>query len=365
MSEGIDFSWARPGGAAIAAAGKKFVMRYLYPDGQGGKGLDASEVADYRNHSLLIGVVYESSANRALAGFAAGAADARTSVAQLAALGMSGTVVYFGVDFDVTSQMATVKDYLSGAASVLGKTRTGVYGEFDVIEQCVGVVCDYGWQTYAWSRGKVSAKANVYQYLNGQTINGGAVDLCRNLKNDFGAFGGTAPSSGGAGGVRLLENRSGLTIMELQVLLNAFGYNLQEDNTNGPATTAAFGNFQEKHDLVKDYILGPLSVAKLQSGPGAGAPAGKLTVDGNWGTLTTKAEQRSLGIADDGIRGYNTIGAEQTRTGAHVDHIDGPDTRKHLQLRLQALGFYKGKIDTIVGPQTVRALQEALNAGRF
>ena len=45
-TEGIDYSWARPGGAAIAAAGKKFAVRYLYPDGQGGKGLDASELQD-------------------------------------------------------------------------------------------------------------------------------------------------------------------------------------------------------------------------------------------------------------------------------------------------------------------------------
>ena len=36
--EGIDFSWARPGGPAINAAGKKFVMRYVYPDGPTVKG---------------------------------------------------------------------------------------------------------------------------------------------------------------------------------------------------------------------------------------------------------------------------------------------------------------------------------------
>jgi len=33
------------------------------------------------------------------------------------------------------------------------------------------------WQTYAWSGGKRSAKANIYQYKNGQTIAGHPVDL--------------------------------------------------------------------------------------------------------------------------------------------------------------------------------------------
>jgi peptidoglycan hydrolase-like protein with peptidoglycan-binding domain len=48
-----------------------------------------------------------------------------------------------------------------------------------------------------------------------------------------------------------------------------------------------------------------------------------------------------------------------------VDGIDGPDTRAHLQEHLAALGYYHGAIDSIVGPATVTALQQALNAGAF
>jgi len=193
MAEGVDFSWARPGGAAIKAAGKTFVMRYLYPDGQGGKGLDLSEVQDYRAHGLAIGVVWESSKNRALDGFAAGAQDARTSVAQLAALGMSGTPVFFAVDWDATSaQYAAIGSYLDGATSVLGKNKTGLYAGFGPIDALVGVHCAYGWQTYAWSGGRVSSKAHVYQYRNGQVLNGGSVDFCRSLAVDFGAYGSTS-----------------------------------------------------------------------------------------------------------------------------------------------------------------------------
>lgn len=201
MAEGVDYSWARPGAAAIKGAGKTFIMRYLYPDGQGGKGLDADEVADALAHGLLIGTVFESSGGRALAGYAAGVADATIAASQLAALGMSGNVVYFAVDFDAQpNQYEAIGQYLDGAASVRGKSKTGLYAGFGPIDAlCGGARADYGWQTYGWSIRNhvsvVSANANVYQYLNGQTLNGGSVDLCRNLKDDFGAFGGTTLAS--------------------------------------------------------------------------------------------------------------------------------------------------------------------------
>ena len=46
MREGLDYSWHRLSAAAIKQAGRDFVVRYLFDDGQGGKGLDASEVAE-------------------------------------------------------------------------------------------------------------------------------------------------------------------------------------------------------------------------------------------------------------------------------------------------------------------------------
>lgn len=361
MAEGIDFSWARPGGAAIAAAGKTFVMRYLYPDGHGGKGLDPDEIADYRTNGLLIGVVYESSALRALNGYNAGVADATTSVGQLAALGMSGNVVYFAVDFDATpDQYETIGQYLDGAASVLGKNKIGLYagaGPIDAL--CGGARADYGWQTYAWSRGRVSANTNVYQYLNGQTLNGGGVDLCRNLKDDFGAFGGTATASlgGSTGGAGLATNQTSASWSDIQTLLNGFGFGLVVDGINGPNTTAALGTFQADHGLIKDYIVGPLTLAALH-GPTA-APNAHLNVDGILGAQTITALQNSLGVTADGIIGPNTIRALQRRTGANPDGIMGPQTRTQLQNYLNVTA------DGIWGPQTISALQTRLNAGTF
>jgi peptidoglycan hydrolase-like protein with peptidoglycan-binding domain len=185
---------------------------------------------------------------------------------------------------------------------------------------------------------------------------------------------GGAPLGGINGGssVALGWNASSWSTKQIQTALIKLGYNLGAtgaDNDYGILTTKAVHQLEVDHGLSVDVgIAGPQVVGLLAKLTGNAAPvaqSNKLVVDGNWGVLTTKAEQRALGVDPDGIRGYDTIGAEQLRTGAHVDHIDGPDTREHLQLRLKALGFYKGKIDKIVGPQTVRALQEALNAGLF
>lgn len=181
MGHGVDFSWARPGGAAIKASGNDFVCRYMPYLGDGGKGLTADEVADYQANGLSIVLVFESTAGRTLDGFAAGAEDATTCVASLAHLGAPADLpVYFACDFDTTSdeQRAAVDDYLRGCASVIGSYRVGVYGEYELIEHCheAGTATWY-WQTYAWSGNRQSAWRHLYQYSNGQVLNGGAVDF--------------------------------------------------------------------------------------------------------------------------------------------------------------------------------------------
>ena len=362
MSNGVDCSWGRPGGSAIAAAGDTFVMRYLYPDGQGGKGLDLSEVQDYRANNLLIGVVYESSGGRMLSGFAAGVADANTSVSQLSALGMSGTVVYFATDFDATTdQYLALAHYLDGAASVLGKNKTGLYAGFGPVDAlCGGAHADYGWQTYAWSRGLVSANANVYQFLNGQTLNGSGVDFNRNLKDDFGAFGGTAPASGNSSssGHPLAQNLTTLSWSDIQKLLNNFGYNLAEDGILGPNTTAALTSFQSSHGLTVDDTVGPLTLAALQATPTT-VQSGGLQVDGVFGQLTIKDLQTSLGVTADGDLGPLTITALQARCGASQDGVFGPLTRKAVQAHVGVTQ------DGIWGPETIKAIQTRLNAHTF
>jgi len=192
MTEGVDFSLARPGGATLVKAGKHFVIRYTSQTpgatGNGGKRLNASEVRDYRAAGLDIGLVWETTTGRATAGFAAGRADAQSSAATAAGLGVPAAVAhYFAVDQgDITGPQ--VAEYFKGAASVLGLPLVGVYGGLDV----VGYLLDhhlvtFAWQTYAWSHGQWDPRAHVQQYHNGVNI-GGDVDLDRSMVADWGQW---------------------------------------------------------------------------------------------------------------------------------------------------------------------------------
>jgi hypothetical protein len=152
--EGVDFSYDRPGGAALAAAGKRFVVRYITG---AGKALTAAEIADYHAHGLSIALVFESTRGRVLGGRPAGIADATQAVAACTALHIpSSTRIYFAVDFDAQpDQQPAIDAYLGGAASVLGLARVGVYGGIHVIERCRRKPAASGfWQTYAWSGGR-------------------------------------------------------------------------------------------------------------------------------------------------------------------------------------------------------------------
>ena len=191
--EGYDFSWGRPGGAAIVAAGRSFVVRYIRPGD--GRSLTAAEVADYRDHGLAIALVFEADANRALDGRAAGRADAKVANDRALALGFPIEIpFYFAVDFDAQpSHYARIDDYLRGCADVIGTSRVGVYGHRDLMAHCAAEgTASLFWQTLAWSGGRVYSGNHLYQYQTGSTgakpINGAAVDLNRAMKADYGQW---------------------------------------------------------------------------------------------------------------------------------------------------------------------------------
>ena len=168
-TEGIDYSWARPGGAAIKAAGKKFVVRYLFNDGQGGKGLDASELADLLANGLEIVLVYEAYAASMKEGRATGRAHAQAAQQQIDALGLpKNSVVYFAADWDASAgEQASIDEYNRGAAEIIGVDRVGIYGSADVMTRTMqSGTSKWFWQTYAWSRGRVQEGIHLYQYLN-------------------------------------------------------------------------------------------------------------------------------------------------------------------------------------------------------
>jgi hypothetical protein len=167
---GIDIAWDRPTIAEIKATGATWVARYFSNDPT--KNLTAAEVRDYRAAGLGIVTVWESTAARALEGSGAGVTDAHTAWSQRAGVGLPDTtVVHFAVDTD--TDWAAVEPYFRGVQSVLGSSRTGVYGGLRVIQGAHAAGLRYLWQTVAWSGGVWAPYATIRQ-PGGTTLSGGA-----------------------------------------------------------------------------------------------------------------------------------------------------------------------------------------------
>lgn len=180
---GVDYSFARPGGAALAAARKAFAMRYLSPP-PNGKNITSDERDDLLENGILIGLVWESGSTRVLGGSAAGAADAAQARSLADQVGAPETLP------------------LAAAAAVLGSGRVGLYGGYWPLSRAfsAGAVA-WGWQTYAWSGGNVDPRAHLYQGLDDTTVAGAAVDLDQTLRDDlpFWASGADPASANGLG----------------------------------------------------------------------------------------------------------------------------------------------------------------------
>lgn len=156
----VDYSFARPSPATTRKAGYVGVARYLthLPSG---KALSSVEAKALHDAGLAITLVWETTAGRAGAGSAAGAADARDANKLADALGVpKDVVIFYAVDFD--ADPSDVAPYFHGAKTAGGRP-VGVYGSFRVVKATLAGLADYGWQTLAWSGGKLLASAHLYQ----------------------------------------------------------------------------------------------------------------------------------------------------------------------------------------------------------
>lgn len=169
----VDYAWGRPGGAALKAHGVTRVMRYLSLDPT--KNLTRSEALDLAAHGVAVGVVWETTAQRALAGHAAGAGDAALALAQAHACGMpAGKPIYGAVDFDATPANQTqIDEYFKGWNTVVPAARTGVYGGYWTVSRTMQAgLARFGWQTTAWSGGQWWTGALLQQRGGNVSING-------------------------------------------------------------------------------------------------------------------------------------------------------------------------------------------------
>ncbi len=162
---GFDCSFTKPDAGAMAGAGYSFAMGYVSHNPA--KNLTADVMAAYGDRGILVGLVWESAAARALEGQAAGAEDGRAAEHQANAIGYPvDAVIFFAVDVDTTAANYPAIQAYAEAFNLATRRPVGIYGEADVIDHFVtpGVQpVRYGWQTAAWSAGRLSAKANLYQ----------------------------------------------------------------------------------------------------------------------------------------------------------------------------------------------------------
>ena len=185
---GIDCASHSPSPATLKAHNLTFIARYLSGVGNA-KNLTREEALAAHAGHIDIVTVWETWANRALDGYAAGVADARAAVAYLKALGAPvGVPVFFAVDYDTAGNAHLTDAYFDGVFSVLGKSRTGVYGGYEVVARQMQRGAHFGWQTYAWSSRRWYLKAQLRQYSNGHYVGGVQVDLNQAVSPNFGQW---------------------------------------------------------------------------------------------------------------------------------------------------------------------------------
>lgn len=179
----LDVAWSNPTAAQIRAAGAVGVIGYFSLDTT--KNLTPAQVAGYRAAAMPCAPVWETTAGRALAGYAAGQADARNAATQRSACGMpTGQKIRFAVDTDTT--WASVSPYFEGAASVIGKANTAPYGGYAITTAAYAAGYRGCWQTVAWSQGSTDPHAVLYQ--TGHTALGGDADVNTILAADWGQY---------------------------------------------------------------------------------------------------------------------------------------------------------------------------------
>lgn len=209
-------------------------------------------------------------------------------------------------------------------------------------------------ETYSFAHFNSESPLSVGQEVGvGQTIGyvgrtGATTGPCVHVEYNLGGFSDSAPhiaalvngstAPAGAGTV------GDAGVADGQRLLNSVGYHLAVDGINGPATKDAVRDYQSKHGLVVDGILGPDTAASIRAtatpAP-APAPAGGSNANG----AALAAVQRKLRtsypayagkLVIDGIDGPVTRAAisefQRRHGGLVVDGIAGPATRAALGL---------------------------------
>lgn len=166
-----DYSTARPDPSAIRQAGYVAVLRYLSANVSPGKDLTKAEADALLSAGLGIGVVWETSAQRALSGTVGGAMDGQDAAIEANAIGLpAGCLLLVNVgDFIVTpDEVDVIHAYYMAFTAEVDKWQYGAYGTAYIIDGLVKLGAHGLWWQNAMndqneSGSVVSPNAGIYQ----------------------------------------------------------------------------------------------------------------------------------------------------------------------------------------------------------
>jgi len=175
----------------VTRMGWRFVGRYVCNSQL--KDLSKAEAERLAAAGLSIVTICQSGSAFMLKGRPYGVLLATRARAEATACGMPpDRPIYFALDLDpaplTAAQWDQVRGFLAGAAGVLGKRWVGLYGAYEAIEALCPEWAPWGMQTYAWSGGKWSGKAQLQQYDNNVSVCGANVDRQRAVVADYGQW---------------------------------------------------------------------------------------------------------------------------------------------------------------------------------
>lgn len=173
----LDYSGFRPDPHELKKQGVTGVLRYLSEPvpATSWKRISISEKNAILAAGLDLILNFEWYEGRMLEGRSAGLHDGATALHQARALGYpKGATIYFSHDTSARNDGAVVA-YLRAAQEALGgEYHADIYSGYDVVEMAKKHgVARYGWQTLAWSGGRMGS-AHIYQ--NGNTWYSGNAD---------------------------------------------------------------------------------------------------------------------------------------------------------------------------------------------
>lgn len=178
MTTAVDFSFARMTAAQLHAGGVAGVARYVDYGAGNPKVITKAEYNELSAGGIVVALVFEDTANRAAAGYAAGFADGHYVEAFAASLGYPADgAIYFAVDYNEGAP-ANVLPYFQGlAAAGGGLFRRRPYGGADLATFLVQRgLTDAGWVSDAssWSHGVTTPYSAMQQLTTHSLVIPGA-----------------------------------------------------------------------------------------------------------------------------------------------------------------------------------------------